>query len=165
MSSSRYFSDDYKYQTFLLWYNSGRPGGKKLGQMIPANWGKDIPTSITLGLWINGEWFQSQAEELDKQVSIELETRLVKEKVEMLSRHADLGVYMQDMAKDYLDANESALSANAAVRLLIEGIRVERESKGIPQALEKMMSKTDEELLEEVKSLTEGAQVEIIEEL
>ena len=165
MASSRYFSDDYKYQTFLLWYNSGRPGGKKLRQMIPANWGEEIPTSNTLHLWVNGEKFQSQAEELDKQVSIELESRLVKEKVEMLSRHADLGIYMQDMAVDYLKSNESSLSANAAVRLLIEGVRIERESKGIPQALEKMMNKTDAELLEEVKSLTEGAQVEIIEEL
>ena len=133
--------------------------------MIPANWGNEIPTANSLHLWIQGEKFQSQAEDLDKQVSIELESRLVKEKVEMLSRHSELGVYMQTMAKDYLEANESSLSANAAVRLLIEGIRVERESKGIPQALEKMLSKTDEELLEEVKSLTEGAHVEILEEL
>ena len=165
MSKSQYFSDDYKYQTFLLWYNSGRPGGKKLRQMIPSNWGETIPTSATLHIWVNGEKFQSQAEELDKQVSIELESRLVKEKVEMLSRHSKLGVYMQNMATDYLEKNESSLSANAAVRLLIEGIRVERESKGIPQALEKMMNKTDEELLEEIKSLTEGVQVEILEEL
>ena len=165
MAISHFFSDDYKYQTFLLWYNSGRPAATKLRQMIPANWGDDIPTTHTLGLWIRGEKFQSQADGLDKQVSIELESRLVKEKVEMLSRHSELGVYMQNMAKDYLEENESSLSANAAVRLLIEGIRVERESKGIPQALEKMMNKTDAELLEEVKSLTEGAQVEILEEL
>lgn len=159
-----WYSDDYKYQTFLLWYNGGRPGGKKLRQMIPDNWGENKPTSNSLQLWIHGEKFQSQAEELDKQVSIELESRLVKEKVEMLSRHADLGVYMQDMATVYLEKNKDSLSSNAAVRLLIEGIRVERESKGIPQALEKMMNKTDEELLEEVMKLTEGSQVEILED-
>ena len=133
--------------------------------MIPASWGKEPPTEETLRLWIKGERFQSLSEDLDKQVSIELESRLVKEKVEMLSRHAKLGVYMQDMATVYLEGHKDSLSANAAVRLLIEGIRVERESKGIPQALEKMMSKTDAELLEEVKELTEGARVEILEDL
>jgi len=132
--------------------------------MIPDDWGERIPTTHTLGIWMRGEMFQSQATELDKQVSTELEARLVKEKVEMLTRHADIGVKMQDLAIDYIEHNSDQLSSNAYVRLLIEGIRIERESKGIPQALEKMMSRTDEELLEEVRELTEGAQVEILED-
>jgi hypothetical protein len=165
MAQSQYFSEDYKYQTFLLWYNNGRPSGRKLRKMIPANWGDSIPMEDTLRVWIKSEKFQSQAEDLDKQVSIELESRLVKEKVEMLSRHSDLGQKMQDMAIDYLESEDVSLSSNSAVRLLIEGIRVERESKGIPQALEKMINRTDEELIEEIKELTKGAQVEVLEDV
>lgn len=162
--TSDWYSDDYKYQMFLLWYNSGRPGAKKLRQRIPDNWGENKPMDTTLQIWIHGEKFQSQAEELDKQVSFELESRLVKEKVEMLSRHADLGLRMQDMAMNYLNENESSLSANAAVRLLIEGIRVERDSKGIPQAIEKMMNLADDDLVGEIKDILKQSQVEILED-
>jgi hypothetical protein len=40
-----------------------------------------------------------------------------------------------------------------AVKLLIEGVRIERDSRGIPQALEKMMDKSDEELLKEIQMI------------
>jgi hypothetical protein len=63
----------------------------------------------------------------------------------------------------FLDENESNLSANAAVRLLIEGIRVERESKGVPQAVEKMMNKSDDELVEDIHKLLKDSNIEILD--
>ena len=129
--------------------------------MIPESWGDNKPNAATIGGWIRTDRFQDQAEALDNQVRQELESRLVQEKIEMLSRHANLGMEVQDIAIDYIRGHRDELTSNAAVRLLIEGVRIERESKGIPQALEKMINKTDEELLEEVKKLTDGANVEI----
>jgi hypothetical protein len=158
-----WFSDDYKYQLFLLWYNNGRPSAKRLKLLIPVEWGEDAPTAQTLQGWIHGERFKDWASNIDNQVSNELEARLVKEKVEMLSRHAELGVRMQTMAMGFLDENESNLSANAAVRLLIEGIRVERESKGVPQAVEKMMNKSDDELVEDIHKLLKDSNIEILD--
>jgi hypothetical protein len=64
---------------------------------------------------------------------------------------------------DKILEKQDELSSNALVRLLIEGIRIERESRGIPQALEKMVNKTDEELLDEIAQLTGGAEVEILD--
>jgi len=54
------------------------------------------------------------------------------------------------------------LSANAAVRLLVEGVRIERDSVGLPQALEKMIDADDEDLLERVQKLTKESQAEIL---
>ena len=162
---TQWFSDDYKYQMFLLWYNNGRPSGTKLHAMIPEGWGDAKPTPGTLTSWVNGEYFKEQAETLDTQVSREIEARMVKEKVDMLSRHADLGQEITDLAIDKIREKKDELSSNALVRLLIEGVRIERESRGIPQAIEKMvLNKSDEELLEEVNKLVKDSQVEILED-
>jgi DNA-directed RNA polymerase beta' subunit len=132
--------------------------------MIPAEWGDNKPTATTVHGWIKSERFQNQAESLDRSVADEIEARMVKEKVEMLKRHADVGFEIQNMAIDEIRKKKDDLSSNALVRLLIEGIRIERESRGVPQAIEKMVSKTDEELLEEVRKLTGGAEVEILDD-
>jgi len=80
---------------------------------------------------------------------------VISEKIEMLKRHADVGLQMQNMAIEYLNENRDELSSPAAVRMLVEGIRIERESRGIPAALDKMMNMTDEELMKEVTGLIE----------
>jgi hypothetical protein len=157
------FTDQYKYEIFLLWFNAGKPRSGELRRMIPEALGDRKPTVDVLRIWIK-ERFIPQAEQMDKEISEQLESRMVKEKVEMLSRHANLGTKMQDIGIDYIEANKSDLTANAAVRLLIEGVRIERDSRGLPQAIEKMMNQSDEELLEEVQQLVEGSQVEILEE-
>ena len=162
--ASQFFSEDYKYQVFLLWYNNGKPSSQSVWNMIPESWGDNKPQAATIHGWLKSERFQDQARMLDESISKEIEGRMVKEKVEMLSRHADLGVEMQDQAIAYLRSHKDELSSNAAVRLLVEGIRVERESRGIPQAIEKMINKTDEQLLEEIKELTGGAEVEILDD-
>lgn len=160
--ASQWFSDDYKYQVFLLWYNKGRPSAQNTWNLIPGSWGENKPTVATINGWIHSDKFKEQADALDVAISDEIESRMILEKVEMLSRHADLGLEMQDMAITFIRNKKDELTSNAAVRLLIEGIRIERESRGIPQALEKMIDKSDQELLEEVSKLIGGSEVEIL---
>lgn len=160
---STWFSDEYKYEAFLLWYNSGRPSAQSLHMSIPEAWGGEKPTRRTLNTWIT-HIFEPQAEKLNAQIAKEIEARTVKEKVEMLSRHALVGGKMQDIGMDYIDKNQDNLTSSSAVRLLVEGIRIERESRGIPQAIEQMVDKSDEDLLEEVMQLIEGSKVEVLEE-
>ena len=89
----------------------------------------------------------------------EINQRVIAEKVEMLSRHTKLGQEMQDMALDYLKENVDELSSPAAIRLLVEGIRIERESRGVPEALEKISKMSDEQLLSEVKKIVSQSPV------
>jgi len=85
---------------------------------------------------------------------------LIQTKVEMLERHAQVGTKMQDIALEYLEEHAEEMSAPAAVRLLVEGIRIERESRSIPEALAKLTSLSDEQLLKEIVKTFEEAPLE-----
>lgn len=156
----RPFSQQYKEKVFYIWYNHGKPGGNPLLPYISPeldDWGR-VPTVSLLSQWITDE-FKPRAELLDQKIKDQLESMIISEKVEMLKRHADIGSRMQDMAIEFLNENRDVLSAPAAVRLLVEGIRIERESRGIPAALEKMQEMSDEQLLDEIKELMTSTSV------
>lgn len=159
---SRNFSDGYKNELFQLWWKNQKPSAIALHKMIPEEWGSS-PSEATVRDWIREE-FEDRAAILDKQMMNELEGRMVQEKVAMLYRHGEIGREMQNKALDKLreDGFLENLSANSVVRFLIEGVRIERESVGIPQALEKMLNSTDEEILDEIEKITEESQAEIL---
>jgi hypothetical protein len=147
-------------KVFYIWYSHGKPGSTGLLPLIPADldeFGR-LPTPRSLVQWIGAE-FKPRAELLDEQIKRELEAQIVSEKIAMFKRHADVGLKMQDMAIQYLNENRDELSAPAAVRLLVEGIRIERESRGIPAALDKMLNMDDTQLMNEIQQLMEGAGV------
>ena len=121
------------------------------------------PSHATLGDWINNE-FIPRAKELDEQVEMELRARLVNEKVEMLSRHAKLGETMQNMGVEYLQEHKNDITAASAVKLMVEGWRIERFSKGIPDMLDKIRDMTEDELITEISKLLNYNVPEAIEE-
>jgi transposase len=146
------YSMEYKWEVFSTWFRGGRPSAIQLNAMI----GYDEFTKNKISISVLRTWvseFKKQAEILDAQINNQLERRLVAEKVEMLNKHAKLGQDIQQMAMDYLDLHREDLKVPNAVKLLIEGVRIERDSRGIPQALEKMMDKSDEELLKEIQMI------------
>ena len=158
------YTDSYKNDLFMIWWKNQKPFSKKLWQMIPEDWAGDKPAVSTVDRWIR-EIFAPKAETLDNRLAQEMEHRLVQEKVEMLYRHAEVGRKIQKKALDCLDEiDPSDLSSSAAVRLLVEGVRIERDSVGLPQALEKMINKSDEDLLNRVQELTKQSQAEILVE-
>jgi hypothetical protein len=156
--SNKNFSDIYKEKVFYIWYNHGKPQEGSLLRLVPQEideFGR-LPTVSCLKGWIDVE-FVPRARLLDEQIKTAMDAAMIAEKVTMLKKHAELGVKMQDMAIKYLNENQDIISSPAAVRLLVEGIRVERESRGIPAALEKITRMSDEDLLEQVKGiLTQG---------
>lgn len=153
------FPQEYKDKIFYLWYNKGKPNNLYLYNMIPVDTATgNKAAQNTLKLWIDTE-FRPRAEALDTKVAEELEGRLIQEKIQMLQKHAALGVKMQDMAMNYLDEHAKDLTSSSAVRLLVEGVRIERGSRGIPEALQDMMEKSDEELLEEISSAFANAPI------
>lgn len=160
---SIWYSEEYKTETFYLWYNGGRPSPAKLQMMIPEDWEGDIPSVSTLKTWIKHN-FTPQADKINEQIAKEMEARMVKEKVEMLSRHAELGGKMQDIGLSYIEDNEDKLTSSTAVRMLVAGVQIERDSRGLPQAIEQMIDKSDEDLLEVVMQLVGESQVEILED-
>ena len=147
------FTDQYKMDVFNTWYAHGRPGTDSLYNFISDDPACDKkPTRNTLQMWIYDD-FMDWAGDIDTQVKAQLDAHLVKEKVEMLSRHATVGQEMQDMSLNFLRANKDELNPQSAVRMLVEGVRIERSSRGIPEALDKMMNMSDQDLVDEIKKL------------
>lgn len=159
---SETFNPDVREKAFYIWYNNGRPGHSKLKELLKSSIPeKELPNEWSIREWVTD--FNSRAYELDKQVHEQVEAIVIAEKVEMMKRHAKVGVQMQDLAIEYILAHKYDLKTPVAVRLLVEGIRIERESRGIPEALEKMSKLTDEELLEEIKQLMTSSSVTLEE--
>lgn len=166
--SSLHYTDDYKQKVFQIWYNNGKCGAPDLQRLVPipeTNYNR-LPSVQALTSWIRQD-FQERAKNLDDGVEKTMNEALIVTKVEMLQRHMDVAKKMQDLAIDYLESHKDDLTSATAVRLLVESVRIERESVGIPGMLDKMSRKTDEQLLDEVKKLVEESPLDfekIIEE-
>ena len=157
------YHDSYKNEMFLFWARNHTPGARRLLEMLPDDFSRlEPPSELTLRGWIKGD-FKERKAGLDKDMKDAMESQLIQEKVDMLYRHGRIGRHMQDKAMERLDEiKPEDLPAHAAVRLLVEGVRIERESVGLPQALEKLLSSSDEEILDRIQDIMEESPVEIL---
>ena len=148
------FTEQYQREAFTVWYELGKPSPQRLYDALkPDEIVGRVPSPKTLQEWI-AERFRDWGEELDGEVRDQINEMLIAEKVEMAKRHAEIGQKMQSKALEYLDSHEIDTSASA-VRLLVEGLRIEQENVGLPQALKKLSRMSDEDLLAEVMKITE----------
>lgn len=147
------FSDDYKNTVFMIWWKHSKPTVLKLKNLIPTDPETGItPSEPTLRLWIK-DYFIPKSAEMDQEFYDQVQEISIQEKVEMLQRHSATAVTMQELAKNWIIEHGDQLTMSSAIRLLIEGVRIERDSKGIPDALQKMSELSDDELLDEVKQI------------
>lgn len=155
------FSELYKNTIRNQWFRMGKPGAKRLLIAIDADpeAGRK-PSTFTMQKWI-AEDFIPFAEQLDQQVNDELNNRLVMEKVEMLMRHTETAQEMQNISMEWLKAHKDNLNAISAARLLVSGIEIERMSRGIPKALEKLANMKDEDLMKRIQDIVSRAPTEI----
>jgi hypothetical protein len=152
------YNPDLREKVFYLWYNNGRPGFVKTKELINLN----LPDEIHPNDWSLKDWlsdFNLRAFELDKRIHEQLDAVVIAEKVEMMKRHAKTGKYMQNIALQYIKDHLEGLSPTTSLRMLVEGVRIERESRGIPEALEKMLKMSDEDLMTEIKQLLTSSSV------
>ena len=153
LAKSPHFNENYKDYVRTVWLRTVKKSAANLYTIIdPDEENGRKPTLLTLKHWIT-EDFRSYAEELDRQVEDQINATYILEKVEMLKRHAETGKEMQSIALEWLRKNEDNLNAVAAARILVSGIDIERASKGIPQALQKMMQMSDENILKRIEDI------------
>ena len=161
-SSTHKYTDGYKLIVFQIWYNNGKPDPSTLKDLIPVpdtNYGRK-PSVVTLNEWIRSN-FRNQAESLDEEVLEEVNAALVTSKIEMIKRHVEVAQEGQQIALNYLRGAE--LTPSAAVRLLADMMRVEKESMGIPEALSKVVQMSDEQLYKQLREALEEGTIERIE--
>lgn len=153
------FSLEYKERLFMLWYQKSKPTHRKMYTTMPGNEDDIKPSQTTLGKWI--EMWKERAQVMDEQVRQDLDDMMTAEKVKMLARHAVVGVEMQDRALEVLRDPDTKINSSTAVRLLVEGVEMERASRGVSTALQKVMDTSEEDLLIEVTDILDRADVRI----
>lgn len=146
------YTDGYRDYVFYTWYSHNRCAGNTLRGYLEPDIDGNTPHPNVLMTWIR-EDFQSRADKLDEIVKSEMESKAVTEKIEMLSRHADIGKEMQAIAIDYLREHKDELKPNTAARLLVDGVRIERESRGLPSLVAETLKTSDEEMMEAIAEL------------
>ena len=155
------FSSAYKESLFLEWYQLGKPAITDYWLKMSLDNRGRRPSKDTVIRWAT-KW-KERSKILDKEVEMGIVEQAVAEKVEMLRRHANIGKEIQSLSLDYLRdvAENQELTPNAAVRLLQIGVDMERDSVGVPEALEKMSKLDDESLLKEISSIVNSSGVTI----
>jgi hypothetical protein len=153
----------YKDQIFTLWYSMGKPIARVLYPKVPVyeEFGTRPPID-TIQDWTWSPEFKERAVILDEQVMTQVNQKMVAEKVEMLNRHAVIGSEMQDMAMEYLKKHEEYLGVSSSVRLLVAGVEIERNSRGIATTFDKWEKMSDSQLNAEIQKIIERAPVELM---
>lgn len=147
------YTDDYKNAVFYVWYNRGRCGINSLSGYIDHDQNGRTPSIRTLIMWKDEYKWEERADKLDIEIKAKVDGEVIAEKAEMLKRHALTGRRMQDIAIEYLEEHKDDLKPNSAVRLLVDGIRIERESLGLPSIVSEVIKTSDEDLLKSITDL------------
>uniref|UniRef100_A0A6H1ZBA6 Uncharacterized protein n=1 Tax=viral metagenome TaxID=1070528 RepID=A0A6H1ZBA6_9ZZZZ len=156
------FDEEYIEATFYAWYEAGRPRNKSIRDCLPEREdGK--PARSTVDDWIKNYGWIERADALDVQRSNLLDQRAIERRADMLERQAKIGKALLDKGYEYIEENEPASIAEA-VKLVVEGKNMERESLGYSEILKKYSRMQNTELDQELRKLLgTGEDEDIIE--
>lgn len=146
------YSPRYKEIVFSVWYNNERPNISKLIGLIPADESDRKPTANLIAKWIeDGEW-SIRADILDEQASTGLDKELIATRIEVFKKHAEIGQTLQEYGLKYFEEHELKNEA-IALKAILDGARLERESMGLGMALTKIFSMGDNDIQKEIQKL------------
>ena len=143
------YTESYKRIVFQTWYSQGRPAIKKLHDLIPVDEDNRKPSTHVLKKWRVELGWEMQADELDTKAIILSDDFLVEQKSQMLMRQAQTGFVLQQIGLAALISGGFD-SSSAAVNAVIRGAELERSSRGIGEALRKMVDMSDDELSKKI---------------
>lgn len=149
------YTDEWIETAFLKWYSSGKPGAESLILQLEPPFGEIMPKVSSMSRIIRDQ-FIPRALELDTEVASRIETELIQEKVEMFRRHTEIAVELQDKALKFL-RDEGIKDSNTALKALLSAVELEKASRGIDRVLESVGTRTDEQLMDELRKLISNA--------
>lgn len=149
----RQFSPEYKRELFHAWVRAGEPPIKLFYKNIKPDSTGRLPTYRTLIAWLADDEFAGELEEIKEQVDQQLRAETVNAKVKAIERHAETGQTLQKFGMDWLREHLGELTATTALRAIALGYEMELASVGVPEALKKIFSKSDDDLMKEIAEL------------
>lgn len=156
------YSKLYRDSAFFQWYRLGRVGMKQLTFHLEPDERNKTPGYQTLSKWKKEENWVERADEMDENASIQIQKKLIDDKRKMLEKHIEISEDMQNQALEYLETH-GLDTAHQAIRLLELGIKVEKESVGLPSLLKEVSELEDSDLTSRIAKLLEGAEIDLDE--
>lgn len=158
------YSEQYKEKCFISWYSNNRPKGNGIRAVMPEDELGRVPNLDVIRRWMKHYDWSGRANEMDKLVQQEVQKTAIAEKVKMLQRHAEVSFEMINIGFDYIKENGAESTSNA-VRLITEGVKIERESRGLSDAIAKISQMDDDKLDHTISQLLSRLTNEELEEL
>lgn len=146
------YTSEYQSLVYSFWIKNDKPGIPTLLKLIPEDEYGRKPNKQTITNWKKEQGWEERYELIDIASQEELDKQLIRERVEMLQRHAALGRKMSDAGEKWLDENEID-SAAMAIRAVESGRKIEAESSGLGASLIAVFSMSDTQVQKELTSL------------
>lgn len=153
--------DTYQTYIFSTWYSSGKPGANQLYQIIDPHENGQKPDIKMLTRWIQEIYIPSSLK-TDEMAMEKLHTDLADKKAQVLSRHAELGMKLQEMGIKYLEEN-GITRARDAIDAIKLGVTIERDAmfgQNIA-TLEKLSKLDDDALMDVLRDMAETVTLDI----
>lgn len=143
------FEGTYRETCFNIWVSQGAPDSlEKTQEIIPANDDGEKPATSTLRTWFDQDW-KLRADNINSRALEIADEDLIQRKAEMLKEQAERGKKLQMMGIEYLE-KENFDSSSSAVSAVVQGAKLERESRGIGDLLVRMSQMSDTDLKKEI---------------
>jgi len=159
-NTNQSYDEEYIEQIFYIWYESGRATGAALQKVLPAAPNGAKPNRNIVADWMRSYGWIERADVLDVQRSNLLDKRAIARRADMLERQAKIGKALLDKGYNYIQEHEPT-SVAEAVKLVVEGKTMERESLGYSEILQKYGQMQNTELDSELRKLLGAGDEEI----
>lgn len=146
------YNQDYVELCFYHWYSRGRPSIAELSRHLPEDWRGERPTTQTISKWAIANTWEERANKLDLEVRDKVQKAYVSEKVQMLSRHAELGRELQRKGEEALERLEIK-NVGVALKSIELGVEMEKDSSNLEKLLATVAALEDSKLVQRMSAL------------
>jgi len=146
------YSDQYKEQTFILWYDGNRKISNKFASSLPEDEKGQRPTFKTIEKWRDEYGWMQRADALDGELSRKLQDEVINKRIRMYEEHVEVSNSLIAKGKDYLE-NHTIDEMADALKAISLGVEIQRVSVGQIELGQKILRMSDEQLNREIYKL------------
>ncbi len=146
------YSDQYKEQTFILWYDGNRKISNKFANSLPEDEKGQRPTFKTIEKWRDEYGWMQRADALDGELSRKLQDEVINKRIRMYEEHVEVSNSLIAKGKDYLENHPIDEMADA-LKAISLGVEIQRVSVGQVELGQKILRMSDEQLNREIYKL------------
>ena len=151
MDRTRQYSDSYIKNVFTVWYQNDRKNFSSILDKLPKDEHGRVPAVAILQQWRRKYDWDTQANEMDSQVSTLIKNDLISRKADILRQQAQDSFEIAQKAKEFIVSGSFDTSA-AAVNAYFRATEELRKVIGISDFMMKVGKMTDEQIQDEIQN-------------